>query len=101
MISSWNSHKILICSCPNIKASNISFSVTCLAPASTIQIASLVPATVKFNVDFSDCSTDGLITYSPSTFPTITPDTGPSNGMSEIPNANDDPSNAVITGELS
>ena len=46
-IFSWNSHSILICSCPNINAPNISFSDTCLAPASTIQIASLVPATVK------------------------------------------------------
>ena len=90
-----------MCSCPNINASNISFSDTSLAPASTIQIASFVPATVKFNVDCSACSTVGLIIYSLPILPTTTPATGPSNGMSLIPNANEEPNNAVIIGEQS
>ena len=35
----------------------------------------LDPATYKSNVEFSNCSKVGLITYSPSIFPTLTPQT--------------------------
>ena len=43
----------------------------------------------------------GLITNLPSTNPTITPATGPSNGIFDIPKHKDEPNNAVISGELS
>ena len=39
--------------------------------------------------------------YSLPIFPTTTPHTGPSNGISEIPRAREEPNKAVITGELS
>ena len=66
-----------------------------------MQIASLVPATVKCSSLTSFCSAVGLITNLPSTKPTITPATGPSNGIFDIPKHRDEPNNAVISGELS
>ena len=101
IISFCIAHNSLTASCPNIKASNISSSLTCLEPLSTILIASIVPATVKLIVLLSISSQVGLILSSPSILPTITPATGPSNGILEIPKHNDVPNNAVISGVLS
>ena len=60
-------------------------------------IACFVPATVKDNTALSACSTDGLITYSSSTFATTTPATGPLNGMLDTQSANEEPNKAVIS----
>ena len=81
-------------------ASNITSSGTSFAPASTMLTASFVPATVKSISDASNSSTVGFNTNSPSIRPTITPAIGPSNGISEIDNDNDDPIIAEIAGEL-
>ena len=101
IISFWKAQSFLIASCPNKIPSRISFSLHSAAPASTIQIASLVPATVKFIFDFSSCSTLGLIIYSLPILPTTTPETGPSKGISEIPKDKEEPNKAAIMGELS
>ena len=60
-----------------------------------------MPATVKDKVLASACSAVGLITSLPSTFPTITPLTGPSKGIFEIPKHKLVPNSAAISGELS
>ena len=91
----------MISSCPNIIAFNIISSDTSLAPASTILIASLVPATFKSTVERSICSTVGLITYSPSTYPTVTPAIGPLNGIFDTDSESELPSIAAITGSQS
>ena len=101
IISSWKATSSLIASCPNIRASNISSSLTSFAPASTMLIASFVPATVRSISLSSTCSVVGLITNSPFTLPTLTAATGPSNGISEIDVAKDEPNSAAISGELS
>ena len=66
-----------------------------------MQIASFVPATVKLRLLSSNCCTVGLMIYSFPIFPTTTPLTGPSKGISLIPKHKDAPNNAAITGELS
>ena len=43
----------------------------------------------------------GLITYSPSTYPTVTPAIGPLNGILETDKANELPNIAAITGSQS
>ena len=78
----------------------MSSSEASCAPASIIQISSFVPATVTVNSHLSICSAVGLITKSLPILPTITPATGPSNGISETPNAKDEPNKAVISGVL-
>ena len=79
----------------------MSSSLTSLAPASTILIASLVPATVKSISDSAACSTVGLIMNSPLIRPTLTPAIGPSKGILEIHVHNDEPNIAVNSGKLS
>ena len=64
-------------------------------------MASLVPATVRSMSDFSDSSVFGLIISLPSTLPTLTPATGPLNGILLMDTAKDDPSKAASSGELS
>ena len=64
-------------------------------------IAVCVPATVKLISDFSNSSGVGFIISFPSTLPTTTPAIGPSNGMSEIIKAMEDPSIAAIAVEQS
>ena len=98
-ISSWNSHKRLISSWANNNASSISSSLTCLAPASTMLIAFLVPATVKLISEFSNSSTVGLRTNFPLTLPTTTPAIGPWKGISDIVKAILEPSIAAIAEE--
>ena len=67
-----------------------------LAPDSTMLIACLVPATVNSRRERSACSCVGLMIISPSTYPTCTPAIGPSNGISEIDKAKDEPNMAAI-----
>ncbi len=64
-------------------------------------IACFVPATLSSISVCSACSTVGFKTYSPFTRPTSTPAIGPSNGISEIDNAKEEPSIAAIAGEQS
>ncbi len=56
---------------PSARASSMTSSVTCFAPASTITIASWWPATVRLSWFSAPCSTDqvGLSTSLPSTRP--------------------------------
>ena len=70
MMLSCQTQSFLIASWPNINASSISSSLTSAAPASTMLIASFVPATAKLISDFAFSSTVGLITNLPSTLPT-------------------------------
>ena len=72
-----------------------------MAPASTMLIASLVPATVRSMSLNSVCSAVGLIINSPLILPTLTPATGPLNGIWLIEVAKEEPNNAVISGVLS
>ena len=60
-----------------------------------------VEATVTAIWDFSRCSAVGLITYSPSTYPTETPEIGPFHGISEMDRAAEVPTMAAISGEQS
>ena len=60
-------------------------------------IASLVPATVKSISLLLACSGVGLMIYSPSTLPTLTPAIGPSNGISDNINAKLEPNIAAIS----
>ncbi len=71
------------------------------APASIIAILSIVPATNKSNSVSLLCSSVGLITNSPSTYPTFTAAVGPPNGISDIESAKDVPIIAHTSGELS
>ena len=70
-----------------------------LAPDSTMLMACLVPATVNSRRDCSACSWLGLMMIWPSTYPTCTPAIGPSNGISEIESAKDEPNIAAIGAE--
>ena len=79
----------------------MSSSETSFAPLSTILMACFVPATVNSISVCSACSTVGFKTYSPFTRPTSTPAIGPSNGISEIDSAKEEPSIAAIAGEQS
>ena len=66
-ISEIKLQSFLISTCAVLIASSIvSFGISS-APASIIVIFSSVAATVKVNLDFSLCSTVGLITICPST----------------------------------
>ena len=98
---SWKAINSLIFSWPNNNASSIISSLTSLASASTILIASLVPATSKLINDLSNCSGVPLTINSPSTNPTLTPAIGPLNGISETHNAKDAPNIAAISGDAS
>ena len=86
---------------PNNKAPSISSSETSLAPDSTMLMAFFVPATVNSISVCCACSTVGFKTYSPFTRPTSTPAIGPSNGISEMARANEEPNIAAIAGEQS
>ena len=101
MILFSNSINSFIASCPNIIASNISSSLTSLLPDSTILTASIVPATDNSISLSSICFAVGFIINSPFTLPTLTPATGPLNGISLIHTAKDDAISAVISGVLS
>ena len=77
-------------------ASRISASGISLAPASTIRIASSVPATIRsrsegFSASASRSGSFGLTTKLPSTLPIRTAPTGVGSGMSEIISAAEAP----------
>ena len=78
--------------------SNIRSSEISLPPASIIATRSAVEATVRLRSVFALCSRVGLITISPSTRPTFTPEMGPSHGISEIAIAAETPIIAAISG---
>ncbi len=100
-ISCWKATSSLMAFWPKARALSIVSSSTWFAPASTIIIASCLPATVRCNRLASSCSTVGLRIGLPSTCPTITLAIGPSKGISEIDSANEAPNMAAISGELS
>ena len=85
-------------SCPNLTAFNISSSDKPLASDSTISTASLVPATTKSKLEFSNSAFEGLRIYLPSTKPTLEAPTGPINGIPEIASAADEAVIAKISG---
>ena len=60
-----------------------------------------VEATVTAIWDLAFCSAVGLMTNSPSTYPTDTPEIGPFQGMSEMVMAVETPIMAAISGEQS
>jgi hypothetical protein len=73
-------------------ASRISASGISLAPASTIRIASSVPATIRSSsVPSTRSSSLGLTTKLPSTLPIRTVPTGVGSGMEEIISAAEAP----------
>ena len=73
------------------RASRISASVTPSAPASTIRIASSVPATIRSSSSSSSLSSGGLTTKSPSSFPIRTAPTWAATGTGEIASAAEAP----------
>ena len=86
-ISSCNSTSCAMASWPSAMASTSSDSGTSPASASTIMIASLVPATIRLRSLWASCSQVGCRTSSPSTCPIRTDPTGPSKGTSETVSA--------------
>jgi len=64
-------------------------SEICCAPASTIMIESFVPATTRSSSLVSICSIVGFRVSLPSTVPTRTQPSGPSNGAFEMWSAAD------------
>ena len=82
-------------------ASSISCSEISLEPASTIKIASSVPATARFRRLTSNCAGVGLTINCPSMSPTRTPAIGPSKGISDTHKAAEAPIMAGISGALS
>ena len=78
--------------------SNIRSSEISLPPASIMATRSAVEATVRLRSVFALCSRVGFNTISPSTSPTLTPEIGPSHGISEIAIAVETPIIAAISG---
>ena len=90
--SCWSAQSFLISACAMSSASRISASGISLAPASTMRIASSVPATMRSRSEASvRSSSHGLMTNFPSILPIRTAPTGVANGMSEIMSAADAP----------
>ena len=81
--------------------SSISFSEMMFAPASTIMIASFVPARLRWSLLFSRSAGVGLMIYLPSTYPTTTDAVGPAKGMSEMLSAIELPSMPNTSGGIS
>ena len=82
-------------------ASNMTSSGTSSAPASTMLIASLVPATVKSISLFSRCSNVGLMINSPSTRPHVHLQLDHQMEYQKYDNASDEPIIAAISDEQS
>ena len=72
-------------------ASTSRSSETSFAPASTIVMPPLCPATTRSNVLFAMSASSGFTTSSPLTQPMRTAPIGPSQGMSEIASASEAP----------
>ena len=85
--SSWRSTIGCSARWPNRIASAMISSGRRFAPASTIMIASRVPATIRSSSDSLSCVQVGLTTNSPSIRPTRTEPIGPLNGISLIVSA--------------
>ena len=86
---------------PKAIASSMVSSGTSLAPASTMSTASSVPAITSSSVDTVCSAVVGLTTNRPSTCPTRTAPTGPSNGMPDRQSAADAPFIARTSGSFS
>jgi hypothetical protein len=99
--SSWRSMSGWSERWPNRIASAMTASGRSFAPASTIMIASRVPATTRSSSDSSTWLKVGLITNSPSMRPTRTAATGPANGISLIVSAADAASVPMTSGSFS
>ena len=78
-------------SCANMIAFNIVSSSNSFAPASTMFTASFVPATERSSSLSSNSAGEGFKINSPFLYPTVTPATGPKNGISEIISASEEP----------
>ena len=78
--------------------SSITSSLSSLAPASTIMMASLVPATYRLRSETLRSSSLGMSTYSPLTRPTRTAPVGPFHGISLTAIATEEPIMAGISG---
>ena len=94
--SRWSWQSFLISPWAMSSASRISASVTSLAPASTIRMASSVPATTRssvlsFSLPARSDSSVGLTTKLPSILPMRTAPTGVGNGTLEIISAAEAP----------
>ncbi len=89
--SRWAATILRISLCAMSSASRISASGISLAPASTIRIASSVPATTRSRSDSSSASSAGLTTKLPSTLPIRTAPTGVGNGTLETISAAEAP----------
>jgi hypothetical protein len=99
--SRCSAQSFLISACAISRASRISASGISLAPASTIRIASSVPATIRSRseppssdsapADPSRSASEGLTTKLPSILPMRTAPTGVGKGMSESITAVDAP----------
>ena len=72
-------------------AFNIVSSSNSFAPASTMFTASFVPATERSSSLSSNSAGEGFKINSPFLYPTVTPATGPKNGISEIISASEEP----------
>ena len=81
------------------------WSITCseiwCAPASTMTIASHVPATIRSSADSLICVSVGLSISCPSSMPTRTQATGPPCGMPLICSAHEAPVTARVAGSCS
>ena len=90
--SRWAPHSFLIASCAMSSASRISASETMFAPASTIRMASSVPATMRSRSQLSSRSCSlGLTTKLPSILPIRIAPTGLGSGTGESISAADAP----------
>ena len=81
--STWAAQMRLIASWAIASASRMTSSAICLAPASTIVIASGEPQTIRSRLEVSISGSVGLSTSSPSMRPTRTAATGPRKGSGD------------------
>ena len=89
--SRWAAQSLRISSWAMSSASSISASVISFAPASTIRIASSVPATIRSSSDSGMSASSGLTTNLPSSLPIRTAPTCVGNGMSDRASAAEAP----------
>ena len=99
--SRWKPIMAWFVSCPSLTALTMTSSGTSFAPASTIAMASPVPATTRSSLLSSNCANVGLTTSSPSTYPSLVAATGPSNGISDRHRAEDAPMMPRTSGSFS
>jgi hypothetical protein len=90
-----------ICWWPCTTAPSITSSGSWSASDSTISTARSVPATIRFSFDAASCVAVGLITYSPSTWPTRAAPIGPLNGIPDSASAAEAPIIAGMSESIS